>query len=177
MEFVQNLDPGKLSLGLAVLAFVLSPFAVPPYNLPIMLFGTVAVHLQESSEQPLQLFAGLLGSSAIFDIIWISQNEQNGFIKFLTFVLLLVKIPAFIAFGLALRQRGGNFAGLGIRGGDLSGATVWDSMPGGFGGGGGYQNVDERPPQFSGPTGPPSMPVPQPPGTQAPAAPGAYQTV
>lgn len=120
---------------------------------------------------------------------------------------LFLQIPAFIAFGLgaplvrayylladgvsALRQRGGNFAGLGIRGGDLSGATgmhsrlsifsnsiyaVWDSMPGGFGGGG-YQNVDERPPQFSGPTGPPSMPVPQPPGTQAPAAPGAYQTV
>jgi hypothetical protein len=92
MEFVQNLDPQKLSLGLTVLAFVLSPFAVPLYNLPIMLFGTVAVHLQESSEQPLQLFAGLLGSSAIFDIIWISQNEQNGFIKFLTFVLLLVKV-------------------------------------------------------------------------------------
>ncbi|KAF7347827.1 hypothetical protein MVEN_01540200 [Mycena venus] len=181
MDFVQNLDPSKLTLGLAVLSFIISPFAAPPYNLPITLFGVVAAQLQESSDgQALQLFTGLLGGSAIFDIIWMTQNEQNGFVKFLTFVLLIGKIPTFIAFTLALRQRGGHLAGLNIRSGDLSGATVWDSMPGGFGGGGnsGYQNLDEeRPPQFSRPAAPPSMPVAQP-APQAPAAaPGAYQTV
>ncbi|KAK7064227.1 hypothetical protein R3P38DRAFT_2823144 [Favolaschia claudopus] len=180
MDFVQNLDPSKLTLGLTVLSFIISPFAVPTYNLPIMLFGNVVAQSQESSDgQSLQLFAGLLGGSAIFDIIWMSKNEQNGFIRLLTIVLLIAKIPACIAFFLALRQRGGQFAGLGIRGGDLSGATVWDSMPGGFGGGGsnGYQNLDEeRPTQFSRPAAPPSMPVPQQ-TAPAPAAPGTYQNV
>jgi len=181
MDFVQNLDPSKLTLGLALLSFIISPFAAPPYNLPITLFGVVAAQLQETDGQALQLFTGLLSLSAVFDIVWMTQNEQNGFIKFLTFVLLIGKIPTFIAFALALRQRGGQLGGLGIRGGDLSGATVWDSMPGGFGGGGnsgGYQNLDEdRPAQFSRPAAPPSMPVAQPAAAQAPAAPGAYQTV
>ncbi|KAF8216235.1 hypothetical protein K438DRAFT_1456386, partial [Mycena galopus ATCC 62051] len=122
-EFVQNLDPSKLTLGLATLSFVISPFASPQYNLPIMLFGILAAQSQESDGQALQLFTGLLGGSAIFDIIWMTQNEQNGFIRLLTFVLLIGKIPTFVAFALAIRQRGGQFAGLGIRGGDLSGAT------------------------------------------------------
>ncbi|KAJ7254104.1 hypothetical protein B0H12DRAFT_571692 [Mycena haematopus] len=126
MDFVQNLDPSKLTLGLTALSFIISPFSSPAYNLPIMLFGVVAAQLQESADgQALQLFTGLLGGSAIFDIIWMTQNEQSGFIRLLTIVLQIGKIPTFIAFALALRQRGGGqFAGLGIRGGDLSGATA-----------------------------------------------------
>ncbi|KAJ7181667.1 hypothetical protein C8R43DRAFT_1229473 [Mycena crocata] len=180
MEFVQGLDPSKLTLASTALSFIISPFAAPPYNLPILLFGTLAQQQEGSDGQALQIFTGLLGGSAIFDVIWMMNNEQNGFIKFLTFVLLLLKIPTFVAFALAVRQRGGQFSGLGIRGGDLGGATVWDSMPGGFGSGGnnGYQNVDEeRPAPYSRPAPPPTMPVAQPAAAQAPAAPGAYQTV
>ncbi|KAJ7169888.1 hypothetical protein C8R46DRAFT_216637 [Mycena filopes] len=157
MDYVQGLDPSKLTLGLTS---------------------------QENSDgQALQTFTGLLGASVIFDIVWMLNNEQSGFIKFLSLLLLLLKVPTFVAFGLALRQRGGQFSGLGIRGNDLGGATVWDSMPGGFGAGGnsGYQNVDEeRPAQYSRPAPPPTMPVAQPAAAQAPAAaaPGAgYQTV
>ncbi|KAJ6610903.1 hypothetical protein B0H10DRAFT_2058519 [Mycena sp. CBHHK59/15] len=179
MDYVQGLDPAKLTLALTALSFIISPFAAPPYNLPILLFGTLAQQ-QESSDglQSLQTFTGLLGASAVFDVIWMMRNEQSGFIKFLTFLLLILKLPTFVAFGLALRQRGGQL-GLGIRGGDLGGATVWDSMPGGFGSGGnnGYQNVDdERPAQYSRPAPPPSVPVAQP-AAQPTAAPGAYQTV
>ncbi|KAJ7932392.1 hypothetical protein B0H13DRAFT_1955233 [Mycena leptocephala] len=178
MDFVQNLDPSKLTLGLTALSFVISPFAAPVYNLPILLFGHLA-QTQEQDGQALQIFTGLLGGSAIFDVIWMASNEQNGFIRFLTILLLILKMPTFVAFGLALRQRGGQLGGLGIRSNDLSGATVWDSMPGGFGSGGnnGYQNLDEeRPAQYSRPAPPPSMPVAQP-AAQAPAAPGGYQTV
>ncbi|KAJ7706170.1 hypothetical protein B0H17DRAFT_1035999 [Mycena rosella] len=186
MDYVQGLDPSKLTLALTALSFVLSPFAAPPYNLPILLFGTLAQQQEASDPQALQTvsFTGLLGASAIFDIIWMTRNDQNGFIRFLNIVLLIMKIPTFVAFGLALRQRGAQFSGLGIRGSDLGGATVWDSMPGGFGSGGnnGYQNVDEdRPAQYSNsrhPTSPPSMPVPQPPAPVAAAPPATgYQTV
>ncbi|KAJ6575122.1 hypothetical protein B0H19DRAFT_1127248 [Mycena capillaripes] len=122
MEFVQGLDPSKLTLGLTALSFIISPFTAPPYNLPIMLFGTLVVQQQENSDgQALQTFAGLLGASVVFDIIWMIKNEQNGFIKVLTLLLLLLKIPAFVSFGLALRQRGGQFSGL--RSSDLNGAT------------------------------------------------------
>lgn len=37
-------------------------------------------------------FTGLLGVSAIFDIIWMIKNDQNGLIKILTVVLLLLKV-------------------------------------------------------------------------------------
>jgi len=181
MDYVQGLDPSKLTLALTALSFVLSPFAAPPYNLPILLFGTLAQQQEGSDSQALQTFTALLGASAIFDVVWMIRNDQSGFIKFLTFILLMLKIPTFVAFGLALRQRGGQFSGLGIRGGDLGGATVWDSMPGGFGASGnnGYQNVDEeRPAQYSRPAPPPAMPVPQPTAQAPAAAPGAsYQTV
>ncbi|KAJ7092734.1 hypothetical protein C8R44DRAFT_835727 [Mycena epipterygia] len=175
MDFVQNLDPSKLTLALTALSFAISPFAAPPYNLPILLYGLSAQHQENSDGQALQTFTGLLGASAIFDVVWMISNEQSGFIKFLTFLLLLLKVNFYSS---SVRQRGVQFSGLGIRGGDLGGATVWDSMPGGFGSGGnnGYQNVDEeRPAQYSRPAAP-SMPVPQP-TAQAPAAPGAYQTV
>ncbi|KAF5311870.1 hypothetical protein D9619_003180 [Psilocybe cf. subviscida] len=172
MDFVQTLDPSKLVLAGTGLSFLLSIGAVPPYNLPIFLFGFYAGEAPESS-QSLQVFTGLLGVSGIFDIIWMIKNGQNGFFKFLTVCLLLLKLPTFLAFANALRQRGGQFGGLGA--GSLGGPTVW-SMPGGFTSGGeGYQTVDDdafvrniRP----GPT------VPQKPAAQADvAAPGAYQSV
>ncbi|RDB29491.1 hypothetical protein Hypma_015514 [Hypsizygus marmoreus] len=177
MDFIQGLDPSKLVLAETVLSFALSPFSAPPYNLAIFLFGTYA---QENTDgvQSLRTFTGLLGASAVYDIVWMINNEQNSFVKFLTFILLLLKIPTFLAFGMALRQRGVQFGGLG--GPDLSGPTVW-SMPGGFTSGGrdGYQTVDEeRPNHTSRPPRPPAagppVPAAQPP--QPPLASGGYQS-
>ncbi|KAI4526833.1 hypothetical protein EV122DRAFT_276722 [Schizophyllum commune] len=176
MDFVQGLDPSKLVLAETALSFLLSPFAAPPYNLPIFLFGAYA---QENAEaaQSLQTFTGMLGVSAIFDIIWMARHEQNGFIKFLTVILLLLKIPTFAAFALAMRQRG---SGLNLRGSDITGPTVW-SMPGGFTSSAreGYQTVDDDqpppPPARSAPQQPPA-PV-QPLGANPPQAPGGYQNV
>ncbi|KAJ7071023.1 hypothetical protein C8F01DRAFT_1244688 [Mycena amicta] len=175
MDFARHLDTSKLVLGLTALSFIISPFSAPPYNLPIMLFGTLAQQQENSDGQALQTFTGLLGASTILDIIWMSQNSQSVFIRLLTILLLLLKVPTFLAFGLALRQQGGQFAGLNIRGGDLGGATVWDSMPGSFGtAGNGYQNLDEERTARA----VPSMPVAQPAPQQTPAAPAApYQTV
>ncbi|KAF7791858.1 hypothetical protein EIP86_002882 [Pleurotus ostreatoroseus] len=169
-DFVQALDPAKLvlvetvsdtqlwvlvgSAFLQFLSFVTSAFDAPVYNLPLFLFGTYA---QESAEavQSSQTFTVLLGASIIYDII--------------------LKVPTALAFAAAIRQRGAQFAGLGFRGNDVQGATVW-SMPGGFTSGGareGYQSVDEpaevqvAPPKHS---APPPQPAVQP-------TPGAYQSV
>jgi len=186
-EFVQNLEPGNLVLIETVLSFAISPFSAPSYNLPLFLFG---VYAQESAEsnQSLKLFTGLLGGSGLLDIIWLIRNEQNWFIRLLSIVILLFKGPTFFSFLTALRQRGEQFAVPGIRGGDLSGPTVW-SMPGGFssfaGGHNGYENVDgERdveaqprsvpPVQVSVPAGP-VVPPPSKPSNQT--SPGGYQTM
>jgi hypothetical protein len=77
----------------------------------------------------------------IFDIIYLARNSQNWFIKLITIIILIIKVrfaitrqdtsikalfsklPTFLAFALALRQRGSQFPGLGIGGGDLSGPT------------------------------------------------------
>ncbi|KAJ7630948.1 hypothetical protein FB45DRAFT_1028118 [Roridomyces roridus] len=181
MDYVQALDPSKLTLGLTVLSFITAPFASPSYNLPILLFGILAQQQENADGTALQTFSAMLGGSAIFDIIWLSTHEQNWFTRLLTILLLILKVPTFIAFALALRQQRGSlggFSGLsGIRGGDLGGATVWESMPGGFGSArnNGYQNVDEDPAPFvRTPTAPPPAPTAQP---AAAAAPGAYQTV
>ncbi|KAF5370239.1 hypothetical protein D9615_010071 [Tricholomella constricta] len=170
MDFVQSLDPSKLVLAETVLSFAVSPFAAPPYNLAIFLFGT---YVQENTEavHSLQTFTGLLGASTILDVVWMLNNDQNGFVKLLTVVILLLKIPTFLAFGISLRQRGTSFGGLG--GADLSGPTVW-SMPGGFTSSGreGYQTVDEERPSH---TSRPPVPAPPLSNTHS-AAPGAYQT-
>ncbi|KIM85211.1 hypothetical protein PILCRDRAFT_66336 [Piloderma croceum F 1598] len=202
-EWLQQLDPSKLVLGETVLAFAISPFTSPPYNLPIFLFGMYA---QENTEgvQSLQTFTGLVGVSVVFDIIYMAQNQQNWFSRMITIFILILKLPTFFACALALRQRGSQFAGLGIRGADLGGptgtsyrtimhlntclhipfCTVW-SMPGGFTSGGGhqgYQTVDEEPPiqtprgpasQGRPPQGPPPAPGAQP----SASAPGIYQSV
>jgi len=171
-DFLQGLDPGKLVLAETVLAFISSPFASPPYNFPLFLFGSY-IHESSEASQSFRTFTGILGLSIISDIIWMARNDQSGFIRFITILVLLLKLPTTAAFLFALRQRGVQFSSLGN---NIGGATVW-SMPGGFTSSGrdGYQAVDEEP-----------QPQPQPktnapPPTAAPAAAvgqsGAYQSV
>jgi len=173
MDFVQTLDPSKLVLAGTGLSFILSLSASPSYNLPIFLFGC---YVQETAEatQSLQTFTALLGISMVFDIAWMIKNEQNGFFKFLTVCVLLLKIPTTFTFVNALRQRGAQFGGLGST--NLSGPTVW-SMPGGFTSNTreGYQTVEEE--SFVRNMRPaPSVPHKSAPVAEA-AAPGAYQSV
>ncbi|KAG2044861.1 hypothetical protein BDR03DRAFT_937397 [Suillus americanus] len=167
-DFIQALDPAKLLLAETALAFIISPFTVPAYNLPIFLFGS---YVQESSDaaQSLTLFAGLLPLSIFYDVLWMIKNEQGGFLRFLTVILLLLKIPTTGAFLIAMRQRGGQFPGLGT---DINGPTVW-SMPGGFTSGGrdGYQTVDDDTPRA--PSKVSSVPAAPQPANQS----GAYQSV
>ncbi|KAM5536186.1 hypothetical protein V8D89_010085 [Ganoderma adspersum] len=177
-DFVQALDPSKLVIVGAAMSFATSVFSAPVYNLPIFLFGVLA---QEGSEaiQSLQTFTYLLAGSMLFDVIWMSTNYQNWFARLVTVLLLILKFPTIFAFVTSLRQRGGSFSGLNIRGNDLSGATVW-SMPGGFtsnfGGRDGYQNVeDPAPAPKPSLSVPPPQPAPQPAPPQT--APGAYQNV
>ena len=106
-------------------------------------------------------FTGMVGLSSVFDIIWMARHGQNGFIRFVTILILILKVyftichllgnteclsqlPTFLALGISLRARGAQFSGLG---GDIASATgtpvtssatthadsfaVW-SMPGGF---------------------------------------------
>jgi len=78
---------------------------------PIFLFG---IYAQENAEaiQSLQTvgsclmntwisltiysvhtqFTALLGFSAIFDIIWMATNAQNGFLRLITIIILLLKV-------------------------------------------------------------------------------------
>jgi len=166
MEFVQRIDLSKLLLIDTVLAFSTSAFTAPAYNLPILLFGAYAQENTESS-QSMQMFTGLIGASAIYDIVWLSRNEQHGFIRVVTIILLLLKVPTFLASELALRQRGSALGGAQSFGGN--GPTLW-SMPGGFTSseGDGYQSLETAAPVNA--PAPPQRPVAQP-------APQAYQTV
>jgi len=176
MDFAQTLDPFKLVLAGTGLSFFISLSEAPSYNLPLFLFGCYAQEAAEGS-QSLQTFAGLLAISFIFDIVWMIKNYQHGFFKFLTVILLLLKLPTLMAFASALRQRTGQFGGFGSNA--LGGPTVW-SMPGGFTSNGreGYQTVDDeafvrnvRPVPSVPPKNAPSVPPAE------PVAPGAYQTV
>ncbi|KAI0078878.1 hypothetical protein K474DRAFT_1706070 [Panus rudis PR-1116 ss-1] len=170
-DFVQALDPSKLVLVETILSFITSAFNAPSYNLPIFLFGSYA---QESSEavQSLKTFTLLVAVSAVYDIIYMARNSQNWFIRLVTILILILKIPTGLAFAAALRQRGTQFPGLGAGfGNNVSGATVW-SMPGGFTSSNreGYQSVDEPESAL------PPKPATAPPVNQ-PNAPGAYQSV
>ncbi|KAI5124688.1 hypothetical protein M0805_004296 [Coniferiporia weirii] len=177
-DYLQSLDPRSLVILETSLSFVTTPFTAPSYNLPIFLFGVYAQENAESN-QSLKLFTGLLGGSALFDIIWMTRNSQNWFIKLITLIVLLLKAPTFLAFVSALRQRGEQFSGLNIRGGDANGPTVW-SMPGGFssfaGGRGGYEDVEAH--AGSEPAVQPAAPAPAiTPAAPANQAPGGYQTL
>ncbi|KIY52737.1 hypothetical protein FISHEDRAFT_34818 [Fistulina hepatica ATCC 64428] len=161
MDFIQNLDPARLAQAGTLLSFIVSVSSSPPYNFPLFLFGMYA---QENSDAivSLQAFTGLLIVSILYDFVWMMTNGQHGLARFLSIILLLLKIPTSLSFVYALRRRGN---GLGLHGNDMAGATVW-SMPGGFTSSGreGYQTVDE--PQS----------VAKPPEPQA-AAPRNYQDV
>jgi hypothetical protein len=56
-------------------------------------------------------------------MLWMVRNEQNGIVRLLTVVILLLRVRwksqpwASINLCLELRQRGVQFGGLGIRGG------------------------------------------------------------
>ncbi|CAE6369117.1 unnamed protein product [Rhizoctonia solani] len=127
---LQQLDPNSMVLALTTLSFVTSPFQSPRYNLPINLFGIYALDKTESNE-PLRLFTAMEGISVFLDIVYMWRNEQNGFIKFLTIVLTLGKIPTFLVLLQTLKARGDQFAhSIGGAAGFQS-QTVW-SMPGGF---------------------------------------------
>jgi len=169
-EFVQRLDTSKLVLVETALYFAIAPFTAPRYNFPLFLFG---IYAQENSEaiQSLQTFTYLVAASVIYDLVWMYTYSQHWLVKLITILALALKVPTVLAFLAALQQRGAQFSGLGFRGGDLGGATVW-SMPGGFTSGSrdGYQAVDE----------PSDVQTPKPLGTAAtssnnhPSAPGAY---
>ncbi|KAG2154836.1 hypothetical protein DEU56DRAFT_770690 [Suillus clintonianus] len=164
-DFIQVLDPAKLIFAETALAFIISPFTVPAYNLPIFLFGS---YVQESHDaaQSLNLFAGLLSLSIFYDVLWMIRNEQGAFLRLLTVILLLLKLPTTGSFLIAVRQRGGQFPGLGT---DINGPTVW-SMPGGFTSSGrdGYQTVEDDAPRA-----PPKVSSTPQPANQS----GTYQSV
>jgi len=173
-DFIQTLDPSKLVLFGTVLSAVIAPFSSPTYNLPIFLFGTLVQELPEAP-QSLRSFVALLGGSVVFDIIWLAKNSQGVLTRIITIILLISKVPTWLAFANGLRQPGSTFGSLSIGGRDLGGATVW-SMPGGFtSSAGGYQNVDEpAPPQnVSRPPAPAPVPAPTQPQPQS----GTYQSV
>ncbi|CAE6520642.1 unnamed protein product [Rhizoctonia solani] len=128
---LQQLDPNSLVLALTALSFVTSPFRSPApiYNLPINLFGIYALDKTESNE-PLRLLTAMEGVSIFFDIIYMWRHDQNGFIKLLTIVLTLGKIPTFLVLLQTLKARGDQYAHS-IGGAGFQSQTVW-SMPGGF---------------------------------------------
>ncbi|KAF8489574.1 hypothetical protein JB92DRAFT_1366168 [Gautieria morchelliformis] len=169
-DYVQNLDAAALLTVEACLSFVVAAFASPPYNFPLFLFG---IYTQERSEptDSLKLFTGLLGVSAVLDFIWMFINNQNGFIKAISILILILKVPTFFA-----TQRGSG--PIGFPGGE----TVW-SMPGGFsshGNQGAYQTLGDDL-ESSRPAPPPhATPPPPPPATstaQPPAVSNAYQSL
>ncbi|KAF8629707.1 hypothetical protein AX15_003323 [Amanita polypyramis BW_CC] len=146
MDFIRRLDPSKLLLAETTLSFGLSLFSSsPPYNFPLFLFGT---HLQDNPDavQSLQMFTGFLGVSVLFDVIWSIKQEQSGILRFITILLMLLKLPTFLVFVCNVRERQGHAVGFGRF--DSVGATVW-SMPGGFTSSerDGYQPVDEERPR------------------------------
>ncbi|EPT04326.1 hypothetical protein FOMPIDRAFT_1028088 [Fomitopsis schrenkii] len=175
-EFLTRIDTGKLVTVETVLSALTAAFVAPSYNLPIFLFGLYAQEATEAVES-LKMFTYLVIGTIPLDIVWMWRNEQGWFIKLLTILVLVLKIPTAMVLATALQTRGGNFSSFsGLRSGDVAGATVW-SMPGGFTSSGreGYQTVDEtvdvQTPKPLGTTQPP------PPPTTQQGAPGAYQNV
>jgi len=83
-------------------------------------------------------FSGLLAVSALFDIIWFTQNTQSAFIRLVTIIILIFKVntlaqlfilrcsfldkaPTFIAFSGTLTSRG--VSGINLRGAEFGGTT------------------------------------------------------
>ena len=179
---LQNIDPNSLVLALTTLSFITSPFKAPRYNLPVNLFGIYALDKTESNE-PLRLYTAMTGVSAIFDIVYMWRHEQNGFIKLLTILLTIAKIPTFLILLQTLKARGDHYAhSFGGGSGGFQSQTVW-SMPGGFRQGGydpvgdDLEGVAPPPPPPHAHAANPSHHHQAPPQNQAPpaGAPGGYQ--
>jgi len=172
-DFVQGLDPSKLVLFGTGLSLIVLPWDVPTYNFPLFLFGSLVQELPDAP-QSLRTFVGLLGASVVLDLIFLIKHSQHFFIRLVTIIIMILKLPTWLAFANGIRQQGGSFSGLNVGGNDIGGATVW-SMPGGFTGAGrgGYQNVDAPTvsPNVAKPPGP--SPPPAKPGQPS----GGYQTV
>ncbi|QRV90972.1 hypothetical protein RhiJN_18990 [Ceratobasidium sp. AG-Ba] len=178
MASLQQLDPNSLVFALTTFSFITSPFESPRYNLPVNLFGLYALDKTESNE-PLRLYAGMVGVSIVFDIIYMWRHEQNGFIKLLTILLTIGKFPTFLIMLQTLKARGdqlaSSFGGVGFQS-----QTVW-TMPGGYRHGG-YETVGDdleaappQPPTHTNPASHHHQPVQQPQAPPAPV-PGGYQT-
>ena len=90
------------------LSFFISPFTAPSYNLPVFLFG---VYAQDSeANQSLRLvclsifgkhdnvadvleqFTGLLGFSALFDVVFMVRHEMHWFVKIILLIILVLKV-------------------------------------------------------------------------------------
>jgi len=169
----QSLDAQSLILAQTTIAFITAPFASPNYNFPLFLFGTYASERTESPDS-LRLFSGLLGVSSVLDLIWVIRNHQNGFIRMLTIINLLLKAPTMFAVLNALRLRGDTFTSF-ASGQFAGGQNVW-SMPGSFSGRDGYQNVSDGDIENQAQAVPPAS-APPPPQQQPSAPPGGYQTL
>ncbi|KAG9311261.1 hypothetical protein JVU11DRAFT_8346 [Chiua virens] len=128
-DFMQGLDPGKLILSGATLAFLISPFSAPSYNLPIFLFGAL-VHESSDAFQSLKLFAGLLSASSPFrHHLGVQQRAKHPRQTPLHPLVAaqstlfasdaeserspLVQIPTTLTVVTSLRQRGSQFMGIG----------------------------------------------------------------
>ncbi|KAF9070957.1 hypothetical protein BDP27DRAFT_1446664 [Rhodocollybia butyracea] len=138
------------------------PSFSPGFQFRLVTSRSLLEYTRQKTLIPLCLcrFTGLLGASILHDVVWMIVNEQGGFIKVLTVLLLLLELSTFPSFALA------------IQGNEEHNWWVL-AMPGGFTRSRDrYKNVDEVP-------APPRAATPPPPlAPQAPAhAPGAYQTV
>ncbi|KAF8506706.1 hypothetical protein F5888DRAFT_1644641 [Russula emetica] len=120
-DFAQGLDASKLILAETLLSFIITPYTAPSYNFPLFLFGLYVQESQEAAPRLLQVFAGYLGASALFDIIWLIQNHQTVVIRLISILVLLLKVPTFVAFAGTLSSRG--ISNINLRGADFGGAT------------------------------------------------------
>lgn len=95
-----------------MLSFAVSPFTSPTYNLPVFLFGLYVQESQEASHLSLQAvspilsyqplcvlnqqpqFSGLLAVSALFDILWFTQNTQSALIRLFSIIIFFLKVNA-----------------------------------------------------------------------------------
>jgi len=143
-----------------------SGFTAPSYNFPLFLFGIYTQERSESGNSP-KVFSGLLILSAILDFIWFFRHEQSWFIKAVSILILVLKVPTFFA----SHRAGGAISFPGGGGGE----TVW-SMPGGFSSGGtrgGYQAFGDDLEAAQPPAPPTHNREAAPPPAQSPAPPAA----
>ncbi|KAH9982890.1 hypothetical protein BGW80DRAFT_1153757, partial [Lactifluus volemus] len=149
-----------------VLSFAISPFNSPTYNLPIFLFGLYVQESQDATHRSLQTFSGLLGASALFDIIWLIRNDQGTLTMLLSIFILILKAPTLLAFVGPSIPEASQESISEVQNLEAQ-QKVW-SMPGGFTSGGrdGYQVVESETPRQA---------LNHPPAGNPPSTPGTYQ--